>query len=119
MKHAVHHQASPWAGQSVWFTQDRGTLKTLAKRFKFDPALDRYTRGCMWTTKGPYVIYVKPGSPLSSLVHETAHATMDILDFVGIDPRQAEGEPFCYTQQRMLEAFLPHFKSPKTPKTPK
>jgi hypothetical protein len=115
MKHLVKHQATPWAGQSVWFTQDLKTLKKLAKTYKITIDLEG-ANGVTYTTKGPYVIYVRPGADMTTLVHETGHATMDILDYCGVDPRQANGEPFCYTQQAMLRAFLPHFKSPKTPK---
>jgi hypothetical protein len=115
MKHVVKHDAAPWAGQSVWFTQDLKTLRRLCKTAKV-PCDVEGSNGVMITTKGPYLIYVRPGASVTSLVHETAHAAMDILEYCGVDPRQAQGEPFCYTQQAMLTTFLPHFKSPKTPK---
>jgi hypothetical protein len=115
MKHVVKHSITPWAGQSVWFTQDLRAMKVMCKKAKrpFDPS---GANGVMVTTDGPYLIYVRKGADLTSLVHETAHATLDALAYVGINAHQADGEPFTYTQQAMLKAFLPHFKSPKTPK---
>ena len=40
-----------------------------------------------------------------NLTHELAHALLHTFDRCGIDPREANGEPFCYMlSQLMLEA---------------
>lgn len=39
------------------------------------------------------------------LAHELSHVILDVFDVAGIDPRHANGEPFCYLlSQLMLEA---------------
>ena len=52
----------------------------------------------MWT----YLIYAeKP----QTLAHEIAHVVLHVFERCGIDPRDANGEPFCYLlSQLMLEA---------------
>lgn len=112
MKHITRYRADPWR-QEVWFTQDRKTLKRLGKRFDLNLDLTGSLGAC-WTTKGPYVLWVQPGAPVPILTHECTHATLNILDYVGIDPRSADGEPMCYTLQRMLETFIPRLIPSKT-----
>ena len=36
------------------------------------------------------------------LAHELSHVILDVFDRVGIDPRQANGEPFCYLLSQLL-----------------
>jgi hypothetical protein len=108
----IKHQIRPWAGQSVWFTQDLKTMRRWCRKAKreFDP---KGSNGCMVTTAGPYLIYVRKGADITTLVHETAHATLDSLAYCGINAHHADGEPFTYTQQAMLKAFLPLFNRSK------
>lgn len=48
----------------------------------------------VWATKPCY------------LAHELSHVILIVFDMAGIDPRQANGEPFCYMlSQLMLEAM--------------
>lgn len=51
----------------------------------------------MWT----YLIFAdKP----NTLAHELAHVVLHVFERCGIDPREANGEPFCYMlSQLMLE----------------
>lgn len=114
MKNIHKHPADPW-GREVWLTQDYQTLKKLGDRFDLD--IDTATSdGLCWGTAGPViVIWVRPGAPVDVLVHECTHATLDILDWVEIDPLSARGEPMCYTLQRMVAAFIPHLLPPQNP----
>lgn len=63
----------------------------------------RFSGGCgkdgMWT----YLVYAeKP----HTMAHELAHALLHVFERCGIDPREANGEPFCYMlSQLMLEAM--------------
>jgi hypothetical protein len=107
----VHkYQAHPW-GRSVWMTQDPSALRILAKRFQLSLEDLTTSEGLCWETQGPTVIWVSPGSGVDVLVHECTHATLDILEYAGINAHAAEGEPMCYTLQRMVSAFLPHLQS--------
>lgn len=48
-----------------------------------------------WT----YLVYAdKP----SILAHEVSHVILHVFDRVGIDPREANGEPFCYMLAHLL-----------------
>ncbi len=52
----------------------------------------------LWT----YLIWA-PTPPL--MAHELSHAILHTFERCGIDPREANGEPFCYMlSQLMLEA---------------
>lgn len=115
MKDVVTYQAHPW-GQLVFFTQSDKALKKLGATYNLP--LDREDcLGLCWNTSGPYIIWVKQGEGAAILAHECGHVVLEILGYVGADPRQANGEPFCYTLQRMLETFLPHLLPP-IPKVP-
>lgn len=37
-----------------------------------------------------------------ALAHELAHVILIVFDLVGIDPREAKGEPFCYMLSQLL-----------------
>lgn len=102
------YSAHPWA-QYVIFTQDPTALKALGRTYELNLDLTD-TDGACWNTKRPYVIWVKPGAGVPVLVHECTHATLNILKYCGIDPQSADGEPMCYTLQRMLECFLPQLQ---------
>ena len=55
-------------------------------------------RDGMWT----YLIW---GKKPHNVVHELAHAVLHVFERCGIDPREGNGEPFCYMlSQLMLEA---------------
>lgn len=48
----------------------------------------------VWATSAPY------------LAHELSHVILAVFERCGIDPRQANGEPFCYLlSQLMMEAI--------------
>jgi hypothetical protein len=36
------------------------------------------------------------------LAHELSHVVLDLFQLCGIDPRQADGEPFCYLLSQLL-----------------
>lgn len=51
-----------------------------------------------WT----YLIWANSQPPLA---HELSHAILHVFERVGIDPREANGEPFCYMlSQLMIDA---------------
>jgi len=37
-----------------------------------------------------------------NLVHELAHVVLHVFDRCGIDPREANGEPFCYLLSQLI-----------------
>lgn len=107
MKNVHEHPAAPW-GCKVLFTQDEAAMRKLAKHYDLSFNRDPDTDGLCWSTGSTFIVWVAPGAPVQVLAHECGHATLDILDWVGINAHHANGEPMCYTLQRMLEAFLPH-----------
>lgn len=46
-----------------------------------------------------YLVWAIDGPRLS---HELSHVILHVFDLVGIDPRQANGEPFCYMLSQLL-----------------
>lgn len=52
----------------------------------------------MWT----YLVW---GKKQHTLAHELAHTVLHVFERCGIDPREGNGEPFCYMfSQLLLEA---------------
>ncbi len=52
--------------------------------------------------KPTYIVWAKNKSYLA---HELSHVILHVFELTGIDPREANGEPFCYMlSQLMLEA---------------
>lgn len=49
----------------------------------------------MWT----YLIW---GAQTSSVVHELSHVVLHVFERCGIDPREAQGEPFCYMLSQLV-----------------
>jgi len=113
MKHVVKYQAHPW-GREVWFTQNDKALEKLGDQFDLD--LERDTcNGLCWGTAGNIVvIWVRPGASVGVLAHECTHAALDILKYCGINAHDADGEPMCYTIQRMVDTFSPHLLPPQS-----
>jgi hypothetical protein len=50
----------------------------------------------MWT----YLVWAK-GPP--QLAHELSHVILDVFLRCGIDPREANGEPFCYLLSQLIQ----------------
>lgn len=81
------------AHESLFKTPDVHFSTTAAGRYSAGEGKDG-----MWT----YLIYAnKP----HTMAHELSHVVLHTFERCGIDPREANGEPFCYLlSQLMLEA---------------
>lgn len=54
---------------------------------------------------GKKIIYLVWGCDTARLAHELAHVILHSFSVIGIDPREGNGEPFCYLlSQLLLEA---------------
>ncbi|MGC3025849.1 hypothetical protein ACPUER_11965 [Burkholderia sp. DN3021] len=111
MKKVHEHRADPW-GCRVLFTQDSAAMRRLARQYDLSFSPDPETEGLCWNAGSTFVIWVARGAGAGALVHECTHASLDILDWAGITAHQGQGEPMCYTLQRMVERFLPHLLPP-------
>ena len=47
-------------------------------------------------------LYLVWGKDKNRLAHELSHVILHLFDRVGIDPREASGEPFCYLLSQLL-----------------
>lgn len=56
---------------------------------------------------GEPMTYLIWAGPDSALPHEVAHVVLDVFSVCGIDPREANGEPFCYMLDHLLDQLLP------------
>ena len=46
--------------------------------------------------------YLVWASSTTYLAHELSHVILHVFEVVGIDPRAADGEPFCYMLSQLL-----------------
>jgi hypothetical protein len=99
----------PYHGE-VWVTADLDELRRAYKRitrqaypYTDDPKGGRYVlleNG----TLGDRVFLVYSKRP-EALAHEICHVLLIVFKTIGHDPREGDGEPFCYMlSQLMLEA---------------
>jgi hypothetical protein len=96
--------AEPY-GNFVALASDRETFMELAAHYECGSQGDLDVRGrCSWNSGGVFIIGVFDGK-LSTLVHETGHAAIGILERAGLRINTASDEAFCYLQTRMFEAF--------------
>jgi hypothetical protein len=95
------YTAAPY-GVKVRFTTSQLGLDRLAKRAGLEPPTG--IAGCCFWKGGELVIVVLDGSR-ATLVHECGHAVMFILQHVGIDPTDSNGEAYCYLLDHMYARF--------------
>ena len=84
------------------------------------PDIDTNTGGqtCVGPDKKGNAVYIVwLGASQDLATHELAHVVLDVFENVDIDPRHANGEPFCYFLQYLInetnEALAPRKR--KTP----
>lgn len=81
------------ADKELFRTPDVHFSKTAAGRYSAGEGVDG-----LWT----YLVYAEEPH---TLAHELSHVVLHTFGRCGIDPREANGEPFCYLlSQLMLEA---------------
>ena len=78
--------------------------KQHAKLFKTPDVLGCYQCGRMTGGEGhdgicPYLVWAKAKPQLA---HELSHVILDVFMRCGIDPREANGEPFCYLLSQLM-----------------
>lgn len=56
----------------------------------------------IWNDKLKRRVYLVWATTPTFLAHELSHVILDLFDDVGIDPREANGEPFCYMLSQLL-----------------
>lgn len=62
----------------------------------------RMTGGCVPGKPPTYLVWA---CDTARLAHELSHVILHVFELAGIDPREANGEPFCYMlSQLMLDA---------------
>lgn len=112
MRGTVKYTAHPY-GTTVLLCPTEKALKRAVERFNLeDPG---NALGVFYDVPGgPLILSARDGCALT-LVHECTHATLAILAHVGIDPREARGEPMAYLLEHMLTHFIPHLVNPDEP----
>lgn len=97
-------QARPYP---VWviLVTDEKALERLSREFEFPVDLD--TRGqCFNVPDGPVIVSVRDGGA-GTLVHELGHATIAILERVGIPICGEADEAFTYLQEDLFNWAYP------------
>lgn len=103
MKDVVTYTAHPYR-QTVQLCLTEKAIKRAAKALNFDAPMDALGFTA-YPILGPITIYVADGCPMT-LLHECTHATLAVLDHVGIDPQSSRGEPMCYLLEHMYAHFF-------------
>jgi len=49
------------------------------------------------------VAYLVWGDKPAALIHELTHCALYTFEHIGSDPRECNGEPFCYLLDRLIE----------------
>lgn len=52
---------------------------------------------------GGKAVYLVWGCGTAMLAHELSHVILHVFELAGIDPREANGEPFCYMLSQLLQ----------------
>lgn len=94
----------PYHGR-LWFAPTREAYEeTHQKIFKEPDVLmcnqaGRFSGGCgkdgLWT----YLVWAS--SP-HHIAHEVSHVVLEVFERCGIDPREGNGEPFCYMLSQLI-----------------
>ena len=97
----------PYDGE-MYLCKTREEYARTHKRLWKEPAIDlTHNKGRMdgrWSASGGGV-YLVWAVDKERLAHEIAHVILHVFQRAGIDPREANGEPFCYMlSQLMLDA---------------
>ena len=95
----------PYVGRLFLTKTRKGYERAHRKLFKTPDVLScaiggRYTGGegkdGMWT----YLIFANKAHYMA---HELSHVALEVFLRCGIDPREANGEPFCYLLGQLME----------------
>lgn len=58
---------------------------------------------CVTVNNNGECVYLVYAPRVSILAHELSHAILDAFDHIGSDPRDGNGEPFCYMLSTLME----------------
>lgn len=59
----------------------------------------KMTGGCGRDGKWTYLVY---GNMNNIIAHELSHVVLHVFERCGIDPREGNGEPFCYMLSQLI-----------------
>jgi glycine/D-amino acid oxidase-like deaminating enzyme len=78
---------------------ERASMELFGIEDKLTCQKGRFRGGSCWYHPLTYIVwYSSPGS----LAHELSHVVLDLFSIIGIDPRDAGGEPFCYMLSQLI-----------------
>lgn len=97
----------PYNGRLFVASSRKDYESSHARLFKTSDVLSCAQEGRMSGGEGKDGIwtYLVWGKHAPQLAHELSHVILHVFERCGIDPREANGEPFCYMlSQLMIEA---------------
>lgn len=104
----------PIYGGTLWFAQSREDATICAALLEGEEPPD----ACAGLTypwlqyKGKQVLLVMAlAADIPTLTHELAHATFNILGYVGVAVSPANDEAFCYLLGHLMQEAIPHLKA--------
>jgi len=93
----------PYPGRAFLARNRKDFVKAHALLFKRAANIYETTDGiCAWQADDEGYSYLLWGDDRDTLSHELSHLILDVFQRIGIDPREANGEPFCYMLSHLL-----------------
>ena len=105
------YTAAPY-GRRVRLVTTEEDLARACKRAGRDTPIG--LAGCVFWSGSGLVLAVLDGQRCT-LVHECVHAALFILQFVGIDPTESNGEAMAYLTDHMYAHFERHISPASSP----
>ena len=104
MKNIKRLYLQPYTGTLYYARTRKAYEKYHVKLFKESDELTtaqagRVMMGCGQDDKWTYLVWA---SDSATLAHELSHVILHVFERVGIDPREAGGEPFCYMLSQLM-----------------
>lgn len=124
LKSAFVMEIQPYGGL-LFATRDKEHFKGIAAELGMcaDAAVPDYCDGFYYREGAKYIIYWSHDVGIETLVHEVCHVALAIADDTVWDPRECNGEPFCYLVDHMVRTVLGYDfgdppKNPEDSETP-
>ena len=98
----------PYGGR-LFYTSSRSKFRKFYKKITSQTCEKITSQGLThWCSSGPDQLWMVYAKDTPTLAHELMHVVMFVCKHVGIDPREANGEPAAYLLGYLMEQCGEH-----------